>query len=212
MVTCSKCNREYEFDKKKGHTKTVCNSCTVSNRRFILKDKCLEYKGGECARCGYKKSKRALTFHHVDPTQKEFGISGGHSRSWDSIKNELDKCILLCMNCHMEVHEEIEIANRENLQEILAEEEIKFQTRISPKQTKELNKCLICDNMKEVDLKYCSHSCAHKATRKVDWDNIKIDELVSRCGSIEAAGRELGISGNAVKKQLKKKGLWKKTK
>jgi len=209
---CSRCKRQYEYDKKRGHTRTVCNSCTVSNRRFILKEKSLEYKGGECERCGYCKSKRALTFHHIDPSQKEFGISGNHSRSWESIKEELDKCMLLCMNCHMEVHEEIDEAARANLKEIREEELKKFEARMAPKQPKPLDKCPQCDNMKDIKLKHCSTVCATRATRKVDWESVDVVELVSRCGSIEAAGREVGVSGNAVKKQLIRKGAWIKRK
>jgi hypothetical protein len=129
MVTCSKCSRQYEYIKKKGHTRTVCNSCTVNNRRFILKDKAIEYRGGKCERCEYCKSKRALTFHHVDPSQKEFQLSGMHTRSWEVIKQELDKCLLLCFNCHMEVHEEIDETARSNLKEIRQEELKKFEER-----------------------------------------------------------------------------------
>jgi 5-methylcytosine-specific restriction endonuclease McrA len=68
----------------------------------------LEYKGGVCQICGYSKCKRALSFHYIDPKTKEFGISfRGFTRSWDKTKNELDKCILLCMNCHMELHDDL---------------------------------------------------------------------------------------------------------
>jgi general stress protein 26 len=65
----------------------------------------LEYKGNKCILCGYNKSKRALCFHHVDESQKLFTISSSHCHSWEKIKKELDKTVLLCSNCHMEVHE-----------------------------------------------------------------------------------------------------------
>ena len=89
-----------------------CKKCAVdavNKRRIVLKEKAIEYKGGECQECGYKKSKRALEFHHLDPNEKDFGISAnGYTRSWEKVKSELDKCILLCANCHAEKHEEIE--------------------------------------------------------------------------------------------------------
>lgn len=66
--------------------------------------KAIEYKGGKCIVCGYNKSIRALQFHHLDPTQKDFGISGT-TKSFEKLKPELDKCVLLCANCHGEVHE-----------------------------------------------------------------------------------------------------------
>jgi 5-methylcytosine-specific restriction endonuclease McrA len=80
----------------------------VIKRRKKVREMALEYKGGCCQICGYKKSKRSLSFHHIDPANKDFGISfRGFTRSWDKTKIELDKYILLCMNCHMEVHEGI---------------------------------------------------------------------------------------------------------
>jgi 5-methylcytosine-specific restriction endonuclease McrA len=78
----------------------------VIKRRKKVRDMALEYKGGSCQICGYKKSKRALSFHHIDPNKKDFGISTrGFTRSWEKTKSELDKCVLLCMNCHMEIHD-----------------------------------------------------------------------------------------------------------
>jgi len=78
----------------------------VIKRRKKVRDMALEYKGGACTKCGYNKCKRALSFHHVDPALKDFGISfRGFTRSWEKTKAELDKCVLLCANCHMELHE-----------------------------------------------------------------------------------------------------------
>ena len=62
------------------------------------------YKGGKCIECGYDKCPAALEFHHTDPSKKEFGIGGGYNRSWEVIKLELDKCVMLCSNCHHEKH------------------------------------------------------------------------------------------------------------
>lgn len=65
----------------------------------------LEYKGSKCGVCGYNRCSRALVFHHLEG-DKDFGISEkGYTRSWDKTKKELDKCILVCSNCHAEVHE-----------------------------------------------------------------------------------------------------------
>lgn len=72
--------------------------------------KAIEYKGGRCSVCGYDRCVAALEFHHKDPTQKDFQISGG-SRSFQRMKLELDKCILMCANCHRELHEGLISAN-----------------------------------------------------------------------------------------------------
>ena len=68
----------------------------------------VEYKGGMCSVCGYKKYIGALEFHHTDQGEKDFGLSErGLTQSWEKIKKELDKCILVCSNCHKEVHSKL---------------------------------------------------------------------------------------------------------
>ena len=65
-------------------------------------------KGNKCIICGYNKCQRALNFHHIDPSKKEFDLSSrGLTRSWEKIKNEIEKCVLVCANCHAEIHEGI---------------------------------------------------------------------------------------------------------
>ena len=84
-----------------------CNSCNTNNgKRSTLKLKMLEYKGGFCQRCGYSLCVRALGFHHRIAGSKEFTLSAASTRNmaWGKIKRELDKCDLLCANCHHEVH------------------------------------------------------------------------------------------------------------
>jgi hypothetical protein len=77
----------------------------VTERRKKLKVMAREYKGGKCMICGYDKCADALDFHHRDSEQKDFGLSAkGITRSWEKIKQEIDKCILICANCHREVH------------------------------------------------------------------------------------------------------------
>jgi len=77
----------------------------VQRRRKSLRSKALEYKGSKCIFCGYEKCESALEFHHLDESKKEFGLSSrGLTRSWKKIKAELDKCVLVCSNCHRELH------------------------------------------------------------------------------------------------------------
>ena len=67
----------------------------------------MDYKGGKCVVCGYDRCVDALTFHHIDG-HKEFGIAArGYTRSWSAVKAELDRCILVCANCHTEIHAEL---------------------------------------------------------------------------------------------------------
>ena len=97
-----------KYVKTKQKVKTVTSSESVILWRKRTKIKLIEYKGGKCEKCGYDKCVGALEFHHLDPNEKDFNISkSGHSRSWKRVKDELDKCILLCSNCHKETHEEL---------------------------------------------------------------------------------------------------------
>ena len=77
-------------------------------RRAEIKARAVEYKGGQCAHCGYNRNQKALDFHHTDPTQKDFSISTVTAIwRWDFLTVELDKCILLCANCHREEHDRL---------------------------------------------------------------------------------------------------------
>ena len=80
---------------------------SVVDWRKRTKIRLVDYKGGKCVKCGYNKSVKALEFHHLNPDEKDFTISG-KSWSFERLKNEVDKCILVCSNCHIEIHEEIQ--------------------------------------------------------------------------------------------------------
>lgn len=103
---CKICGKLY---KAKG---TVCPSCNANSRRFEIKLMAISYLGGSCASCGYNKCPAALVFHHVNPENKEFTFGGHHGLSFQRIKNELDKCVLLCNRCHAEHHWEEEMPKR----------------------------------------------------------------------------------------------------
>ena len=93
----------------------------VQDRRKRVRVKALQYKGAKCHLCGYERCHEALEFHHLDPDGKDFGISDkGYTRSWDKIRKELDKCILICANCHREIHAGLQLP-RETVVETLGE-------------------------------------------------------------------------------------------
>ena len=69
-----------------------------------LKEEFVSMKGGECINCGYKKSLRSLHFHHIDPSKKDITISH-NSMTKEKAIEELDKCVLVCSNCHGEIHD-----------------------------------------------------------------------------------------------------------
>ena len=62
-----------------------------------------EEAGGCCSICGYNKNPAALEFHHPDPTVKEGGVIGS-TASLEKQRAEAQKCVLVCANCHRELH------------------------------------------------------------------------------------------------------------
>ena len=103
-----------ETDSKKFHNKgagrlslTKCKAChnayTIArfreNKRLAVK-----YKGGRCVVCGYDKCLGSLHFHHREPSKKDPNWHNMKSWKFERIKKELDKCDLICANCHGEIH------------------------------------------------------------------------------------------------------------
>lgn len=84
----------------RGTSRTRCGACDTTVRRIRNKLAAVAYLGGKCSRCGYG-NPWSLHFHH--PKQKDFEI-GSASSSWQTIKEEISRCTLLCANCHGEEH------------------------------------------------------------------------------------------------------------
>lgn len=83
--------------------KSVCARCRnkrvakiESNKRI----KWLDLKGNECIICGYNKYTGSLDFHHLDPSIKEHSSK----RNWKKTEKGMENCILVCSNCHREIH------------------------------------------------------------------------------------------------------------
>ena len=117
MKTCPSCKlskNDSEFytrpnrnNKKQSYCK-MCNYKNTLERQRRFKEICVKYKNGKCCLCGYNKCINALEFHHKDSSQKDFEISKFRLTSYEKnkeiIEKELDKCILVCANCHRELH------------------------------------------------------------------------------------------------------------
>jgi hypothetical protein len=107
---CRVCGKGFVYEGKKknpkDHRKNMCKSCRTTIGVQKKKMRSLEYKGGKCIRCGYSKFPDALCFHHRERHFKTSMISRYLHYSWERLRVELDKCDLLCLNCHAEVHAE----------------------------------------------------------------------------------------------------------
>jgi hypothetical protein len=102
--------------KKHGETRHVveqstgyyrCAKCRNEKTGKHRRDRIIEFKnrmGGKCSICGYDKCLDALDFHHVDPSQKEFSFRDRRGISRERLEIELAKCVLVCANCHREIH------------------------------------------------------------------------------------------------------------
>lgn len=98
------------------HRCKKCRSESVTRNRRRRKKHLVELKGGKCEICGYDKCQRALQFHHLNPSEKQFGISSkGLTHSKIKMEEEVKKCMLVCANCHAEIEAGIIVPQVEEL-------------------------------------------------------------------------------------------------
>lgn len=116
ILTC-KIHGETTFTYTGG--KWWCKKCWVDwdrKKRHNIKQKLVDLKGGKCEICGYDKCLNALEFHHIDRSTKSFALNIGNFRkSFDLLEKEVNKCKLVCANCHREIHYQENEERREKL-------------------------------------------------------------------------------------------------
>lgn len=113
---CVICGKKFQ-PKLKAYTRKYCYDCSpsgdisraaaITTIRHSIKKQLVKYKGGKCERCGYNKCIGALQFHHKDTKEKDFELSSkynGGNFDISQMYKEVDKCELLCANCHAEEH------------------------------------------------------------------------------------------------------------
>lgn len=97
--------KKYYKDNSYEHQFPYCKPCwsrKTTLQQIKRKKQMIEYKGGKCFDCGVIGPAAIYDFHHLDPSKKDFKI--GKSISFEKAKLELDKCVLLCANCHRTRH------------------------------------------------------------------------------------------------------------
>ena len=108
---CLKCGNFFNLDdfvqyKRNGTIRYIyCKKCWntyTTHHKQKRKEKIVKLHGGKCSVCGYDKCINALEFHHIDPDKKTFGIANKYGAN--EMFEEAKKCILLCANCHRELH------------------------------------------------------------------------------------------------------------
>jgi len=178
------------------------NSIRIKKWRLESKQRIVDAMGGECQICGYSRCLANLALHHIDPSKKDFrlGAIRANPKSWNKIVEELRKCVLLCHICHNELHYGV-------IQ--LPAEYKKFDEKFANYKFKKkiLRQCPVCKGVITVSgNKVCSNKCAGQLRQKINWNDIKLEELI-KVKTIVGIAKELGCSDSAVHKRLKKLGI-----
>lgn len=173
----------------------------IKKYRNSLKQFITDEMGGKCIICKYDKCHSALECHHVDVINKKFNISTWKKVSVKSVITEAAKCILVCTNCHREIHEKI----------TKIPIDIKFidvDYCVKKYQDRRKDYCPMCKSQKSKRKKFCGAKCANKFKQRVDWDNIDLHDLLFiKKMTVYAIGKMLNINGNSVIKRAKKLNL-----
>jgi hypothetical protein len=184
-----------------GHLRR-CASCQTNHRRARTKQLAIEYAGGKCILCGYSRCVHVLVFHHPDPTQKEFPIASFLCCSLDTLRSEIDKCVLLCSNCHTEVHYGLA-----HLPENLPPHPGCDLFSSEPRQKRVPSFCADCGTR----ISFLSHRCqrCESLTRRGKSTKIIWPPLAELLALLEQFPRtkvaeQLGVSDTAVRKHLQR--------
>lgn len=154
--------------------------------------------GGKCCICGYNKCLSALQFHHKNPEEKDFTISQNAHIAFEKALQEVKKCILVCANCHREIHagliqgtQKIECYNEE-----LAQKELEKLNEIK---TKKINFCKDCGKEISTRSVRCSE-CARKYERKAERPNREELKALIRVKPFTQIAKEYNVTDNAIRK------------
>lgn len=97
---CTNCGKEHD------QKANLCFMCYSRHRLKLRLEKVQSIVGDVCWICGYDKTWRNICFHHIDPKTKLFCLTSRElTLKWDRVLTEMKKCILVCANCHGEIHE-----------------------------------------------------------------------------------------------------------
>jgi hypothetical protein len=178
----------------------------VKEWRRKTKERMIVAMGNCCQCCGYSKCADALDFHHRDPNQKDFGFGKVRANccSWLKIANELRKCVLVCSNCHREIH-----AGVRKVPENASTFDEKFLDYKMLEKEDRFDICDVCGTLKPSRKRTCSRICSSKRRVGNRWEQYDIKKLIEIDKmNYEAIGRLVGCSGGAVKKRyIKTKAL-----
>lgn len=172
----------------------------VRDWRERTKARLIKALGGKCCLCGYDTCQAAFDMHHVIESEKSHEISYLQSRHrpWDVIFAEARKCVLLCANCHREVH-----AGDATIPDDVARID---EAYAEYKTVREQDDCPICHGLKNVTAKSCSRKCSAILISPANWDEYDLHEMYKTLNYTQM-GIIVGVSGNAIKKRMIKQTI-----
>jgi hypothetical protein len=180
----------------------------ANRSRKKLKEQAVQYMGGYCSKCGFNKNICALQFHHLDPAEKDFGISSdGVHRSWAKVKSELDKCIMVCANCHAEIHEEEYnkkcMIQEKELAELQKTHKSKNEIGSTITNCAQCNKPIKVFNSALRERNFCDRECRDLCLNNLGW--CSDDELLDmrKTMTIKEIADKLGKDYKRVRLRLK---------
>lgn len=147
--------------------------------------------GGKCILCGYDKCQQALEFHHIETIEKEYTLSSGNCRDWEQDIKEIQKCALLCSNCHKEVHVfNLKVWNTLDKNKV---------NEIAQTKKKQVITCLICGKTITHGSQYCPE-CYGFLKRKAERPlRQELKNLIREMPFTQIA-KQFGVSDNAIRK------------
>lgn len=156
--------------------------------------------GGACRLCGYNKCDRALDFHHINEKDKQFYIG---QRLWldlPSLLKEVKKCVLLCSNCHREVHDGM--SSLEGITPIF-DETIQLDFILKPNYS---GSCLNCKKVIHGKRKYCCNECymIGRYGRYVAWETVNLKKMMKDGFTVKEIANFLNVSEGVVRDHARK--------
>lgn len=181
----------------------------IKDYRQRLKERLVYVFGGKCQKCGYNKCLSALEFHHINPDEKEFMVTGSTVHNWNKVLEESKKCALLCANCHREYHTGLfKIDFESGFNQERANEITK---KVEGAKQRQLFYCQDCGKEitrpKKGKMEYRCSECAAKNRRTVERPDRKELKQLVRNNPILSVGRIFNVTDNTIRKWLKAENL-----
>lgn len=178
------------------------SSSATTEYRKRRKLNLIKVSGSQCNLCGYHKSINALEFHHIDASQKSYGIaSKGTCHDLESDLSEIKKCILVCANCHREIHDGDYTADELwKLQQYSEEIANEVRQEKIDNTSKTQYYCLECGKLITNNKTGLCPECSHKQRRICDRPTRDEMKDLIRKYPFTTIAKNYGVSDNAIRK------------